>query len=113
MADDEGDFIAKLEMVDEQLDDLIPIAVGRGMEHVRTVSTELTPVRDGFLVGSADVTVHGNEAQLKFSGPYARRQHFELTWKHTKGQALYLEQPMRTEAGKVLDIIADTLGEAF
>ncbi|MCC2033069.1 minor capsid protein [Microbacterium allomyrinae] len=110
---DGGDFFEKLEALDEQIQELTPVAVGRAMEHIRGVSAELTPVRDGFLVGSAGVTVHGNEARLTYEGPYARRQHFELDWHHTKGQALYLEQPMRTEADKAMEIIADTLGEAF
>lgn len=109
----DGDFEAVLDSVNEQMHELMPVAVGRGAEHVRGVAAELTPVRDGFLVGSAGVTVHGDEAHISFDGPYARRQHYELTWKHTKGQALYLEQPMLTEAEKVLDIIADTLGGAF
>ena len=110
---EQGDFFEKLEALDDQIQELTPIAVGRGMEHVRTVAAELTPVRDGYLVGSAGVTVHGDEARLTYEGPYARRQHYELDWHHTKGQALYLEQPMRTEAGTVIDIIAETLGEAF
>lgn len=110
---EQGDFFEKLEALDSQIAELTPVAVGRGMEHVRTVAASLTPVRDGYLVGSAGVTVHGNEARLTYEGPYARRQHYELDWHHTQGQALYLEQPMRTEADKVLDIIADTLGEAF
>lgn len=113
MADDDGDFIAKLEALDEHVDELMPLAVGRGMEHVRAVAAPLTPKRDGYLVGSAGVTVHGDEARLTYQGPYARRQHYELDWKHTQGQALYLEQPMRTEADKVLNIVADTLGGAF
>ena len=108
-----GDLMGKLEAVDQAMDDLMPVAVGRGMEHVRTVAATLTPVRSGQLVGSAGVTVKGDEAELLYPGPYAARQHFELTWRHTVGQALYLEQPMRTEAGKVMEIVADTLGQAF
>lgn len=110
---EQGDFFEKLVALDSQIAELTPIAVGRGMEHVRTVAAELTPIETGHLVGSAGVTVYGDEARLTYEGPYARRQHFELDWKHTHGQALYLEQPMRTEADKVMDIIADTLGGAF
>lgn len=112
MADDE-DFRVTLNRVDEGIDDLMPVALARGMEHIRGVAAELTPVRTGQLVGSAGVTVEGDEAQLYYPGPYARRQHYELTWRHSKGQALFLEQPMRTEADAALNIIADTLGGAF
>jgi hypothetical protein len=111
--DGNGDMIEKLDALDAQIGELTPIAVGRGMEHVRGVAATLTPIREGYLVGSAGVTVHGNEARCTYQGPYARRQHYELTWKHTHGQALYLEQPMRTEADAVMRIMADTLGEAF
>lgn len=110
---EQGDFFEKLEALDSQITELTPVAVGRGMEHIRTVAAELTPVRDGILVGGAGVTVHGDEARLTYQGPYARAQHYRLDYRHTHGQALYLEQPLRTEAGKVFDIIADTLGEAF
>lgn len=112
MADDE-DLMAVLNRVDEGIDELMPIALARGMEHIRGVAAPLTPKRDGHLVGSAGVTVTGDEAQLLYPGPYARRQHYELDWKHTVGQALYLEQPMRTEADTALGIVADTLGGAF
>ncbi|WP_350347259.1 hypothetical protein ABIQ69_11520 [Agromyces sp. G08B096] len=112
MADDE-DFLAVLHRVDEGMDGLMPIALARGMEHIRGVAAGLTPVRTGQLVGSASVTVDGDEAQLFYPGPYARRQHYELDWRHTKGQALYLEQPMRTEADTALGIVSDTLGGAF
>lgn len=110
---EESDFFAKIDAVDAAMTDLVPLAVGRGAEHVRTVAIPLTPLRDGDLRAGAGVTVHGDEAHLTFKGPYARRQHFELDWKHTTGQALYLEQPMRTEADAVIQIMSDTLGEAF
>lgn len=113
MADNDGDFFEKLEALDEQIAALTPIAVGRGMEHVRAVAAPLTPVESGALVGGAGVTVHGDEARLTYHGPYARNQHYSLDFRHTQGQALYLEQPMRTEADAVMDIMADTLGEAF
>lgn len=113
MDDDDGDFFERLEALDQQTAELTPIAVGRAMEHVRAVAAPLTPKRDGYLVGSAGVTVRGYEARLTYQGPYARRQHYELDWKHTQGQALYLEQPMRTEVDACMRIMADTLGEAF
>lgn len=109
---DQGDLLGKLEALDAAIDSLMPIAVGRGMEHVRAVSAGLVPVQSGHLVGSASVTVHGDEARIKYPGPYSRAQHYRLDYRHTHGQALYLEQPLRTEAQKVMEIIADTLKEA-
>ena len=102
-----------LDDIDARLLAATPIAVGRGMEHVRGVAAELTPVLSGQLVGSAGVTVEGNEAHLTYPGPYARNQHYSLDFRHTHGQALYLEQPMITETEKVIQIIAETLGDAL
>lgn len=113
MANGADDFLAAITVVDAQMLELTPVAVGRGAEHIRAVAAELTPVLTGHLVGSAGVTVKGDEAEVLYPGPYARYQHYGLDFRHTKGQALYLEQPMVTEAQKVLRIIADTLGGAF
>lgn len=110
---EEGNFEEILDGIDARVRAVTPVALGKAMEHVWGVSVALVPVETGNLAGSAGVTVEGDEAQLLYPGPYARRQHFELDFRHTKGQALYLEQPMITEAEKVIRIVADTLGEAF
>lgn len=108
------DFIAALEGLDERITALITKALAKAMEHVKTVSVSLAPVESGHLRGSAGVTVVGLEARLLYPGPYARYQHYGLDFKHPLGgQALYLEQPMITEAPYVFQIIADMLGEAF
>ena len=110
---EESSFDDALDDLDERLLALGPIAVGRGMEHISGVSAGLTPVETGHLVGARNLTVHGLEASLTFPGPYARYQHYMLDLRHTHGQALYLEQPMLTEADKALEIVTDTLREAF
>lgn len=113
MDDGAEDFIAALDALDERISALTTKALARAMEHVRAVAAALTPVETGRLVGSASVTAVGLEARLLYPGPYARNQHYSLDFKHTHGQALYLEQPMITEAPYVFKIIADMLGEAF
>lgn len=91
-----------------------PIALTRGAEHVRSVAVPKTPIESGNLRGSYDVTVFDDEAHIKVPGPYARRQHYELDWKHPRGgQALYLEEPMVTESEAVLRIFNDTIREAM
>lgn len=90
-----------------------PIGAGKAMEHIRGVSAALTPEDTGHLVGTGDVQVVGNDASLTYDGPYARRQHEELTWRHEKGQAKYLEQPMHTERDTALGIVAKTIREAL
>ena len=106
-------FEDEIDGVTERMLALVPIALGRGMEHVRGIAAPLTPLRSGHLVGSAGVTVNGDEASLTYPGPYARNQHYSLDFRHEHGQALYLEQPMITESQKVMEIIADTLEEAL
>jgi hypothetical protein len=90
-----------------------PVALARAGEHIRGVAAPLTPVLTGNLVGSAFVRIVGDECHVGYPGPYARYQHYELQLKHTTGQALYLEQPMNTEAEKVTQIMADTIREAM
>ncbi len=103
-----------LDRVSEAAATAAPIGAGKAMEHIRGVSAALTPEDTGHLVGTGDVQVTGDEASLTYDGPYARRQHEELTWVHPKkGQAKYLEQPMNTERDTALGIVAKTIREAL
>jgi hypothetical protein len=108
-----GDFEEALDGLDSRVTAALTPALAKAMEHVRGVAVELTPKETGHLAGSAGVTVEGLEAQLKYPGPYARNQHYSLDFRHTNGQALYLEQPMITEAAKAIQIIADEIGKVF
>lgn len=108
-----ADFGDILDAAGARIEAALPAALAKAAEHVRGIAAELTPVETGHLVGSAEVKVAGLEAQIYYPGPYARFQHYELGLRHTHGQALYLEQPMITEANKVFDIIADEIGKAL
>jgi len=106
--------LSGLDRITEAMEAAAPFAVTRAAEHVRGVAAELTPVRDGNLVGSAEVkAVDDHTARVYYPGPYARYQHYELQLRHTHGQALYLEQPIVTEAEACTQIMADTLREAM
>lgn len=102
-----------LDRVSEAATTAAPVGAGKAMEHIRGVSAALTPEDSGHLVGTGDVQVDGNDASLTYDGPYARRQHEELTWRHEKGQAKYLEQPMHTERDTALGIVAKEIREAL
>lgn len=102
-----------LERVSAAADTGAPIGAGKAMEHIRGVATALTPEDTGHLISTADVQVNGNDATITFDGPYARRQHEELTWRHEKGQAKYLEQPMHTEKDTALGIVAKEIRNAL
>jgi hypothetical protein len=95
------------------VDAAAPAALGEAMEHIHQVSAELTPVETGRLVGSGTVHVEGDTASLSYEGPYARYQHYRLDLHHEHGQALYLEQPLATEADKALGILANRIQEAI
>lgn len=111
MAD--GDFLAMLDALDERITTRTPEAIELGLEHVRSVVTPLVPLETGDLAGSGAITVVGDEGELLYPGPYARNQHYTLSFNHTHGQALYLEQPMITEPPAVFKIMANALGSAF
>lgn len=97
------------------VDEAAPFAVVRAAEHVRGVSANLAPVETGHLRASAEVKALSHyEARVYYPGPYARYQHYGLDFRHPQGgQALYLEQPMLTEAQNCLQIMADTIREAM
>jgi hypothetical protein len=85
---------------------VLPGAIAAAAEHVRAVAAELTPIETGQLVGSATVISDGKKASVYYPGPYARNQHYTLTFHHNHGQALYLQQPGITETQAVTDIVA-------
>lgn len=109
----EWSFDLDIDRVSDAAATAAPVGAGKAMEHVRGVVATLIPYEFGHLVGTADVQVNGNDASLTYDGPYARRQHEELTWRHEQGQAKYLEQPMHTERDTALAIVAKEIREAL
>jgi hypothetical protein len=92
------------------LDRVLPIALARGVEHLRGVAVERAPIETGHLRASASPHVEsGDRASLTFPGPYARYQEFTLDLRHEQGQALYLTSTMISERGTALGIVAQTL----
>jgi hypothetical protein len=95
------------------LPEVMPIALMRGAEHVRGVAVALTPIEEGDLRASAGTRAVGDEVWIEYNSVYARYQHYGLDYRHPRGgQALFLEQPMVTEARAVQQIVADTVQEA-
>jgi hypothetical protein len=76
---------------------------------VRPEVARQTPVETGALVGSEEVRPSNNGAEIFIPGPYARRQHFELSYHHNTGNALYLELPMVAKSEDVIKFIGDEL----
>jgi hypothetical protein len=108
----EMDF-SGLDAFEAALPEVMPIALMRAAEHVRGVAVALTPIEEGDLRGSAGARMVGQEARIEYNSVYARYQHYGLDFRHPRGgQALFLEQPMVTEAAAVQQIMADTFREA-
>lgn len=115
----EWDFQLNLDQIKADVAEKVPAALLKGMQHVRQVSAELVPQRDGDLLGSAEVVVVGYQATLSYDGPYALYQHEGVYYRHGKvgaplkhegkGESFYLERPMVSEADTVLQIVADEL----
>ncbi|QPK81117.1 hypothetical protein G7Y41_08770 [Schaalia sp. ZJ405] len=87
-------------------------AAARGLrlaaEHLRGVSQQAAPIREGILRASATVTMSMDQttAAVSYDTPYAVEQHEELGYRHPKGgQAKYLEGPARDEKNTMTQII--------
>jgi hypothetical protein len=95
------------------LPELMPVALMRAAEHTRGVAVERTPIEEGDLRQSAGTRMVGDEAWIEYNSVYARRQHYELDWRHPRGgQALFLESAVVTEEAANQRIMADTFREA-
>lgn len=80
-----------------------------GAEHVLEESTRLVPLLEGTLErsGVASVDAGGLRAAVSYDTVYAVIQHEAMDFNHPRGrQAKYLEQPLNSERGKVLEVIA-------
>ncbi|GII84598.1 hypothetical protein Ssi03_25880 [Sphaerisporangium siamense] len=79
------------------------------MEHGLQVSRAEVPHEEGTLERSGTVSVDETDlvGAVSFDGPYALRQHEDLTYRHDAGRkAKYLEDPWNREQGAMLEIVA-------
>jgi hypothetical protein len=101
-------FSIHLDQITDAVRAAIPAAGFKAMEHVHQVAVDRTPLRDGNLRGGSHVDATPDGAIIRYEGPYARYQHFELL-KHTEGQRLYLQTAVVQETPKALEIVAEEL----
>jgi hypothetical protein len=83
--------------------------LGKGAEHLLGESRQQVPLEEGTLErsGVASVDEAQQTAAVSYDGPYAVRQHEDLSLRHDPGRkAKYLEDPMNTERAVILEIIA-------
>ncbi|XAS66544.1 hypothetical protein V3C33_13740 [Micrococcaceae bacterium Sec5.7] len=102
-------FEAMLDSITDAVEAGIPAAAFKAMEHVREVAVSRAPLETGDLRASASTELTQDGAKVTFPGPYARRQEYELDYRHETGQALYLTSTIIQEEQAVLDIVAAEL----
>jgi len=106
-------FEAYFDEINAKVDALKIPAAMKGVEYLRTFVAAQTPIETGALVGSEEPRPNAEGAELFIPGPYARRQHYELSYRHNTGNALYLELPWMQHGHDALRVVADEIGKAF
>lgn len=87
----------------------------RAAEEVRRLAVNMCPKEEGTLRSDSAASVDESSLRAAVSfglGPaaaYAVRQHEDMTYHHTEGQAKYLEAPLNSEAPRILKAIADKI----
>jgi len=109
----EWDFDLHLGDVNDLVKAVLPVAALKAMEVVRVKVAEQTPVETGQLVGSETVRPAADGAEIFIPGPYARNQHYNLTFHHDHGNAYYLARPMVSEAENAIQVISDEVGKVL
>lgn len=84
----------------------------KAAEYVLEASRPLVPVADGEPnagmlrdSGTASVDEGALRAAVSYGPWFAVRQHEAMDWRHTTGQAKYLEQPLNSGKDEVFQII--------
>lgn len=107
------DFHLDLDKLTDAERAVTPQALAKGMEHIRAIAVERTPIETGHLAGTATVHVEGDTASITYAGPYARYQHERLDLKHETGQAKFLESALMEAGPDAVKIIADDIQKAL
>ena len=102
--------------VEAHLHDAAADGLADALEHLLGASRARTPIETGRLEqgGTADLDRAALRGTISYPGPYAARQHEELTWRHDPGRtAKFLENPAHEEAAAMRALIAARLRAAL
>lgn len=81
-----------------------------GAAQLLGTSNDRAPLETGALRASGKVSTDGKGgAAVSYNTPYAAKQHEEVGYHHTDGQAKYLESAMRDDADTIKRIIAERI----
>lgn len=85
------------------------VGLQMAMEHLLQESRRLVPNEEGVLERSSVASVDEGTltGAVSYDTVYARRQHEELTWRHSDGRSSkYLEGPLTSESATMAEIVA-------
>jgi hypothetical protein len=111
-------FDAYLDDIAARVEEAIPGAAFKAMEHVREIAVSRAPLETGNLRASAETIPAPDGASVYFPGPYSRYQEFGISHsgkplRHETGQSLYLTSTIIQEAPKVLEILETEINKAI
>jgi hypothetical protein len=91
-------------------------AVTEAAEFLLEMANRTVPIEEGTLMGSGEVSSDpaNMRAHVSYSGPYSRRQHESLNYRHDAGRrAKWLERTFAEQRGAVLQMLAARLRTTF
>ncbi|SDP74180.1 hypothetical protein SAMN04487914_13249 [Arthrobacter sp. ok909] len=111
-------FDALIDDITARVEEAIPGASFKAMEHVREIAVSRALLETGNLRTSAETIPAPNGAAVYFPGPYSRYQEFGISHsgeqlRHETGQSLYLTSTIIQEAPKVLEILETEIRSAI
>lgn len=91
-----------------------PRALRAGGEYLLEAANRTVPIEEDTLEKSGKVSVSGLQATVSYDTPYARRQHEDLTLRHSSGRrAKWLQRTLDERARAINDVIGSVLRGAF
>jgi hypothetical protein len=83
-------------------------------EHILEEANRTVPLREGVLQATGSVDSDESQAVISYDGPYARRQHEEMTYRHAPGRrAKWLQLTVQERASAVVGYLERALRGAI
>ena len=99
--------------ISADIKEVLSTALYCGGEIVRQEAVQRAPKDRGTLRLSAKTTVDGNKAAVSFNTKYAARQHEEVGYHHSEGEAKYLENAVTAKRQDFLNHVTEQVRKAL
>jgi hypothetical protein len=99
--------------ISADIKEVLSTALYGGGEIVRAEAVQRAPKDRGTLRLSAKTTVDGNKAAVSFNTKYAARQHEEVGYHHSEGEAKYLENAVTAKRQDFLNHVTEQVRKAL